>query len=299
MSTKKLDDGKKEDKADKDGKKKEKKEGGLGSLFLKLGLAIGAVAIILETFKDKIEKVIPGFTVSWDNFTQPITNVGDKILKKISEFLTNTVGGNLRTVFKSIGEGIRIFFTVGLPNAVYQSAQMVARAFGANVTNEMLKLDASLGTDVDAHLRNGIALHDAMAIANNPFSSDVDKQDVRRSSGLTALESVFGLGHRRTLGEFIMLNSGYTEEQVREARKADPNFALNFVTEDIANAIMHIIKSKELDKDGITFEEVLTILGKDGLGFTNLKDSRGEYRTEITTLFRDDNGQAPALLSAF
>jgi hypothetical protein len=87
MSTKKLDDVKKEDKADKDDKKKEKKEGGLGSLFLKLGLAIGAVAIILETFKDKIEEIIPGFKPKWEKFTEPITNVGNKILGKLNEFL--------------------------------------------------------------------------------------------------------------------------------------------------------------------------------------------------------------------
>lgn len=48
-----------------------------------------------------------------------------------------------------------IFFTSGLPNAVYQSGQMVARAFGAEVTEDMKTLDASLGTNVDAHLRRG------------------------------------------------------------------------------------------------------------------------------------------------
>ena len=87
MSTKKLDEVKKEDKEDEEKEKKEKKKGGLGSLFLKLGLAIGAVAIILETFKDKIEEIIPGFSVSWDKFTDPIKNVGNKILNKITEFL--------------------------------------------------------------------------------------------------------------------------------------------------------------------------------------------------------------------
>lgn len=300
MSTKKLDDVKKKDKSDKDDKKKEKKEGGLGSLFLKLGLAIGAVAIILETFKDKIEKIIPGFSVSWNTFTNPIKNVGNRIIEKISDFLTNTIGTNLSTVFQSVGNGIMIFFTSGLPNAVYQSGQMVARAFGAEVTEDMKTLDASLGTNVDAHLRRGQSMAEAMAIANNPFSTDSDKSKTRSLSGLTALESVFDLKERRSIGEFVMLNSGYTEDQVLAYRDKDPNFALNFVTEDIANAIMHIIKAKGLDENGITQDEVLTILGEQGLGFSNLIDRSNGYRTEITqVLLAKDAAGGSKLLKAF
>lgn len=124
---------------------------------------------------------------------------------------------------------------------------------------------------------------EAMAIANNPFSTDSDKSKTRSLSGLTALESVFDLKERRSLGELVMLNSGYTEDEVQAYRDKDPNFALNFVTEDIANAIMHIIKANKkvfLKDNKIDETEVLTILR--GLGFSNLIDSGGQNRTEIT-----------------
>lgn len=191
MSSKRIDSlNKKEETVDKKEEKKEKK-GSLASMFLKLGLAITGIIVLLDTFKEKIDELIPGFEVNFDNFVDPIKGVGTKICDAIKTFLHSVLGKKIDDSFDTMNDGITKFFTVSLPNTIYQSGLTLVEAFGGKITDEMRNQNVGLQTTNEQHLLNGRRLAETnSSILNDPFAKERQLLDAQSKMGISALQTV-------------------------------------------------------------------------------------------------------------
>lgn len=270
MSTKNLETAK--IKVDKKKEEKTKKKGGLGSMLLKLGLAIAAVVAVIEVFKEKIDEIIPNFSTNYNNFTQPIKDAGDKITNAISGYLSNTIGGLLRNTFTDGDNSVKSllvnFLTMSLPNVIYQSGLALIEAFGGNVNTSMQYIDSQLQGKVDAALGQGAAADPALRAAeakarNNmgvlldPLATESALRAARAEMGKDAMALV-GNGLLESFGKVLLGNN-------------DAQNAGAVVTSSYASALMTALTESYTDTNGQQKNVVLD----DGINDEELRHIHG------------------------
>lgn len=288
MSSKKMEAAKvKIEKKEDDNKKK---KGGLLSLFLKLGLAIGAVVLVLEVFKDKINEIIPGFSYNYDNFKEAIRGVGEKVSDSISDFLQNTIGTHIKNTFE--GDGgvngmLRTFMTISLPNVILAASLELVKAFGGRVSNESATMNSRLQTataqglaegrtqenEVEARLNRGMA---NQAVLSNPFSTG---REVRQATSQMAMDSINKIDANlvEILGRLIS-NDGDTSKS-----------HTSYVTDAYASSFVNtLIQSGMLNDGKVDDEELRQIYTQ--LGITE-DFNVWRQREHVTMMFSESGVQ--------
>ena len=273
MSTKKIDEIKEKEQEVKK-KEKQKKTGSLGSLFLKLGLAITSIYLVLDTFKDKIGKIIPNFSESFDNFTSPVKNLLSDILNRIGEFLDKTVGDEIRQGFQYIRAGVDTFFTISLPNSIYKAGLAIVKAFGGKITEDMENMQVFALDSVYNSLKNGKQLAEQrQAMVYDPFATKSQLEKVERNMAFDAFMNLGDVG-KQYIAQLGGIMTAISENKSEEEKQ-------KMVTNSHLNSLMTtLVESKFLLDNKIDNDELRLIYDRLGL-------SSGSTEKE-----RDDNFQA-------
>jgi hypothetical protein len=67
--------------------------------FLKLGLAITAVAGVLYLFRDRIEEIIPGFKEGYEKMLQPLKNIGKALFGDLIDNVVSIFDSAFGSIF--------------------------------------------------------------------------------------------------------------------------------------------------------------------------------------------------------
>lgn len=266
MSSKRLESA--QTKIEKKEKDNKKKKSGWGSLFLKLGLAIGAVVLVLEVFKNKIDEIMPGFSYNYDNFKEAIIGIGTKITDAISKFLQNTIGAQIKNTFTGKGgvkDTLHTFMVISLPNVILAASLELIKAFGGRVSSEATSMGAKLEKGVGKGLGEGKdkekeieermkRAKDNYSVLSNPFSTE---RQVAQATSQMGFDSLAAINNDliENLGKIISNNN-------------DPKINhSSYVTDAFASAFVGALQQNEILKDDKVSDEELKII-YDRLGLT-------------------------------
>ena len=108
--------------------------------FLKLGLAITAVAGVLYLFRDRIEEIIPGFKEGYEKMLQPLKNIGNALFGDLIDNVVSIFDGAFGSIFSGqdgVKSTLNLFFLHTLPDVLYQSGIALFSAFGGSVSTNL------------------------------------------------------------------------------------------------------------------------------------------------------------------
>ena len=108
--------------------------------FLKLGLAITAVAGVLYLFRDRIEEIIPGFKEGYEKMLQPLKNIGKALFGDLIDSVVSIFDGAFGSIFSGqdgVKSTLNLFFLHTLPDVLYQSGIALFSAFGGSVSTNL------------------------------------------------------------------------------------------------------------------------------------------------------------------
>lgn len=286
------------DKVEKTEKDNKKKKSGLGSLFLKLGLAIGAVVLVLEVFKNKIDEIIPGFSYNYDNFKSSIASVGHKITDAITDFLQNTIGKHIKNTFEG-DDGVkgilRTFMTFSLPNIILAAGLELVKAFGGRVTNESQVIDSRLTSATATALADGSKreeqptndngqARDNFSVLSDPFSTGRQIREATQQMGIDSL-NVIGGSLVENLGKLISQNGTLSDSQASSFMSTLVQHGIlndDQITDDelkIIHERLGITENFDVWKQN---QEVKAMFS--GEGITTLKRATDEFNRRLSVL---------------
>lgn len=108
--------------------------------FLKLGLAITAVAGVLYMFRDRIEEIIPGFKEGYEKMLQPLKNIGKALFGDLIDNVVSIFDSAFGSIFSGqdgVKNILNLFFLHTLPDVLYQSGIALFSAFGGSVSTNL------------------------------------------------------------------------------------------------------------------------------------------------------------------
>lgn len=271
MSSKRIDEIKK--KEDVAVKEDDKKTTSLGKMFLRLGLAITGIAILLEVFKDKIDEIIPSFSTRYDKFTSPVKNIGKRVLESISNFLRNTVGIKIDSTFDTVKDMITLFFAQGLPDAVYKSGLALIEAFGGRISDEMKNQSVGLTDATYAKLKFGKEVSENnSAVLSDPFAEQRQLAKARSKMGVSSLNKV-GEAFVTDIGRILTQNAQDLKDEQLRGR----------VSQSHASSLLSTIVSNEMLKDNKIDNDELSLIHKN-LGISESFDTWAK-RDDVKKMF--------------
>lgn len=150
--------------------------------FLKLGLAITAVAGILYMFRDKINDIIPGFKSGAEKIFSPIKSIGDRLFGSLFSNISDMLQVAFDDIFTGpdgIKSAFNIFFLDVLPEVIYQSGLALFQAFGAEVDSTVREFSDHSVEMADNALEDGKAAEEA---ANEQMLQDIANRRSARQS---------------------------------------------------------------------------------------------------------------------
>lgn len=136
MATSKVENFDKKENEDENKPEKKKKK----FSFLKLGLAITAVAGVLYLFRDRIEEIIPGFKDGYEKMIQPLKNIGRVIFGDLVDNVVSIFDSAFGSIFSGqdgVKRTLNLFFLHTLPEVLYQSGIALFSAFGGSVSTNL------------------------------------------------------------------------------------------------------------------------------------------------------------------
>lgn len=267
--------------------KTEKKTGSLMSSFLKLGLAITALYVLIENFGDKFTQAFPDLSDKISIGTDVIKNV----FKNIGDFLNKHIGSHLRAAFGNIRTGIDTFFDKTLPNAVYKSGLVIVKAFGGKITKEMENLDTVTTNTVADSIESGKQRAEQNYVTlQDVFSS---RQEIDKAKSQIALDSFRQMGEvgdrlLAQLGSIVAHNNETSAFVVNETEQNDAEkikMLQGQITEKQVNVILQTVYEKKMAEDNQIDDDELRVI------YRNLGMERGaneEEKNEIFEAFKNN-----------